>query len=86
MDKREEKALLISEFSQIYKNVKIVAASGISGYKSSNLIKTKRIMKNLYTVGDQIEDDEPYLPARVAIVANHQANMVIRILLGQEEV
>ena len=68
---------------------KIIAASGMNGYKSSNEIVTRRMLKNLYIVGD----NEPapregigFMAPRVSICAGHQANMAVRILLGIEDV
>ncbi|WP_102401098.1 sulfur carrier protein ThiS adenylyltransferase ThiF [Haloimpatiens massiliensis] len=66
----------------------VVAASGMAGYFSSNLIKTKRVMKNFYMVGD-LESEAKIgcglMAPRTAIAANHQANMIIRILLGEND-
>lgn len=90
LDDPKEKALLINIFLKNFEHKKIVAASGISGYSSSNSIKTKKVLKNLYVVGDENiksnSDNKLFLAPRVAIVANHQANMVLRLILGKEEV
>ncbi len=67
----------------------MVAASGIAGYFSNNTIQTKRIMNHLYLVGDEISEARPgcgLMAPRVAIAANHQANTVLRIILGEKEI
>jgi len=89
LDKPEEKAMLVNTFLKNFKDKKIVAASGISGYSSSNLIKTEKVLDNLYISGDgefNCDTKDLFLAPRVAIVANHQANMVLRLILGEEEV
>lgn len=90
LDKSKEKAMLVNNFLIKFPNKKLVAASGISGYRSSNLIKTKRVFKNVYLSGDNIEEtsikENLFLAPRVSIVANHQANQVLRLILGQEDV
>lgn len=90
LDNPEEKAKLVNNFLKNFNFKKIVAASGISGYSSSNYIKTKKALNNLYIVGDEtIEstgEEEVFLAPRVAIAANHQANMVLRLILGEGEV
>lgn len=66
---------------------KIVACSGIGGYYSSNSIITKKINERFYLVGDGLsevcEDVMPLAP-RVGIAAHHQANMVLRLILGED--
>ncbi|MEW6623016.1 MAG: sulfur carrier protein ThiS adenylyltransferase ThiF [Bacillota bacterium] len=65
----------------------IVAASGMAGYDSGNSIKTQRIHPRFYLVGDGESEAKPgwgLMAPRVAIAANHQANTVVRILLGKE--
>ncbi len=86
LDKPEEKAMLINNFLKNFKDKKVIAASGISGYHSSNSIKTKKIFNNLYIVGDDVSKKEPFLAPRVAIAANHQANIILRLIIGKENV
>lgn len=66
----------------------LVAASGMAGYSSSNLIKTKRRTKRLYICGDfesEAEIGNGLMSPRVNICAAHQANMVLRLILGIED-
>jgi sulfur carrier protein ThiS adenylyltransferase len=83
------KAMLVNTALDLLNNVKIVAASGMAGYTSSNLIKTEKKMKNLYICGDfenGTSIGNGLMAPRVQICAGHQANMVLRLLLGIEEV
>jgi sulfur carrier protein ThiS adenylyltransferase len=67
----------------------IVSGIGMAGDYSANIINTKRVGKYLYISGDFINEANEkngLLASRVAIVANHQANMVLRILQNKYEV
>jgi len=67
--------------------VKLVAASGMAGYGSANEIKTIRRFNNLYVCGDlQTPAEQGLMAPRVTICAGHQANMVLRLILGEDEV
>ncbi len=87
-DRADAKAMLVNVILSNNNKMKIVSASGMAGYTSSNLIRTEKKMRNLYVCGDfeseTREDNGPMAP-RVSICAAHQANMVIRLLLGIEE-
>jgi sulfur carrier protein ThiS adenylyltransferase len=88
-DKSESKAVLVNTILLKMPNTIVVAGSGMAGYFSSNSIKTRRVGHNFYLAGDEFSDiDLGYKPLapRVNIVANHQANMVLRLLLGETEV
>ncbi|RNC29059.1 MAG: putative adenylyltransferase/sulfurtransferase MoeZ [Candidatus Dichloromethanomonas elyunquensis] len=88
-DKPEAKSILVNTAIEKLPGMKIVAASGMAGYESSNLMRTVRPMKNLYLCGD-LENGarigRGLMAPRVQICAGHQANMVLRLLLGIEEV
>ncbi|MCI5726640.1 MAG: sulfur carrier protein ThiS adenylyltransferase ThiF [Clostridium sp.] len=88
-DKAENKAMLINTILSNCNNVKIVSGSGMAGYGSSNQIKTKKIMKNLYVCGDGVSDaiegNIGLMSPRVSICAGHEANMIIRLILGINE-
>lgn len=89
LDDADSKASLVTDFLTTFPEKKLVAASGISGYYSSNLIKTRKINNRFYLVGDGIEEEETkdiFLSPRVNIAAQHQANMVLRLILNEEEV
>lgn len=87
-DNAESKALLVNGILEKYPDKKVVSSSGMGGFLSSNSIKTKRVMRNLYICGDQesgIEEGFSLMAPRVAICANHEANMILRLILGNEE-
>lgn len=87
-DKPEAKAMLVNTALERLPGTKIVSASGMAGHDSSNLIRTSRQMKNLYICGDLVNDariGRGLMAPRVQICAGHQANMVLRLLLGIEE-
>lgn len=88
-DKPEAKAMLINVGLEQLPDAKIVAASGMAGYDSSNLIKTVRRMNRFYLCGDfenGAEIGRGLMAPRVQICAGHQANMVLRLLLGIDDV
>ena len=66
----------------------IVSGSGMAGMLSANTIVTRRAMSRLYVCGDgvtDIADANGLMAPRVAVCANHQANMVLRLILGETE-
>jgi sulfur carrier protein ThiS adenylyltransferase len=81
------KAVLVNSLLEIG-TVKIVAASGMNGTGSANEITTKRVFKNLYLCGDSEPPPQNgigFMAPRVTVCAGHQANMVLRLILGIEE-
>jgi len=87
-DQAEEKAVLINAVSQKMPDKYIVAASGVAGYGDSNEIKTIQFSSRIFIVGDQKTAAQPgvgLMAPRVGIAAHHQANTVLRILLGEEK-
>jgi sulfur carrier protein ThiS adenylyltransferase len=64
-----------------------VCASGLAGYGENNAIRTRRLYPGIYLVGDELSAAGPgqgLMAARVGIAAHHQANQVVRLLLGAE--
>ncbi len=87
-DRAEEKAMLINVISEKMPEKYIVAASGVAGYGENNEIKTIRFSSKIFIVGDQKTAAQPgvgLMAPRVGIVAHHQANTVLRILLEEEK-
>ena len=81
------KAMILNEAGASLKDKKIIGASGMAGYFSSNLIKTIKFAKNVYLCGDLTNEakiGQGLMAPRVAICANHQANLAIRLLMGLE--
>ena len=86
-DDADQKALLISHFLREFPQVPIVAASGMAGFAPSNTIATRKVANNLYLCGDEItaaRQGQGLMAPRVGIAAHHQANAVLRLLLGEE--
>jgi sulfur carrier protein ThiS adenylyltransferase len=64
-----------------------VGASGLAGYGENNAIRTRLLYPGVYLVGDGVSGAAPgqgLMAARVGIAAHHQANQVVRLLLGAE--
>ena len=87
-DSADAKAELINAMLEHFPNTPVVAASGMAGYGSSNTIRTERKFGKLYLCGDQesaAKIGNGLMAPRVQICAAHQANMVLRLLLGIKE-
>ena len=72
-----------------YLDIRTDCVKGMAGYGSSNTIITKRIMKNFYLCGDGVTAPtygHGLMAPRVAICAAHEANMITRLILGEEEI
>ena len=66
-----------------------VAASGMAGMGTTNIIKTRRITSKFYLSGDEtseVSENIGLVAPRVALCAAHQAHTVLRILAKQFEV
>ena len=87
-DRPEAKAMLVNGILEHFPEKKLVSATGMAGYGSSNTIRTQRLMKNFYLCGDRVSEPEygrGLMAARVAVCAAHEANMITRLILGEEE-
>lgn len=86
MDAPASKAMLVNTLLPDPEKI-IVAGSGMAGYGSANTIQTVRKMARLYVCGDECSDMDQgvMLAPRVQICAGHQANMILRLLLGLQE-
>ncbi|ASG29116.1 sulfur carrier protein ThiS adenylyltransferase ThiF [Fusobacterium polymorphum] len=85
-DSAETKAMTIEELL-INKNKIVVSASGMAGLGSANEIVTRKIKDNFYLIGDNYSDYEEYsgiMSTRVMLCAAHQANIVLRLILGEK--
>lgn len=88
-DRADMKALLINALLESDSDKIIVSGSGMAGVLSSNTIKTRHVFSGLYVCGDGVTDianANGLMAPRVAICANHQANMVLRLILGISDV
>ncbi|MDP4154267.1 MAG: sulfur carrier protein ThiS adenylyltransferase ThiF [Bacillota bacterium] len=88
-DKPDQKSMLINTALELLPDIRIVSGSGMAGYDSSNLMKTTNPMKRLYLCGDlenAAKVGKGLMAPRVNICAGHQANMILRLLIGIEEI
>ena len=88
-DNPEAKAMLVNEILEKFPEKKMVSATGMAGFGSSNTIVTRRMTKNFYLCGDRVSEPsygKGLRAPRVAICAAHEANMITRLLLGEEEI
>lgn len=84
-DRAEMKAMIIETVLERMPRVAVVAASGVAGFGESNTIRT-RGSGRLFICGDEKTNVGPGLglmAPRVGVVAHHQANQVMEILLGE---
>jgi len=64
-----------------------VGASGLAGYGDNNVIKTQKIHDHVYIIGDDTSAAGPghgLMAPRLDTAAHHQANQILRILLGKD--
>ncbi len=88
-DNPEAKAMLAEVFLSELSGKKLVCGSGMAGFDSSNEIVTKRVAENFYMCGDGVNGARPgrgLMAPRVSVCAGHQANMILRLIMGIEEV
>ena len=86
IDRAETKAMLMEELLTNTNKI-VVSASGMAGLGSANEVITRKIKENFYLIGDNYSDYEEYsgiMSTRVMLCAAHQANMVLRLILGEK--
>lgn len=85
-DDAETKAMLVNGVLEHLPEKYLLSGSGMAGFESANTIQTRRVMKHFYICGDEksdIDNGIGLVASRVAVCAAHEANMAIRILLGE---
>ena len=85
-DSAKTKAMIIEELL-VNKNKIVISASGMAGLGPANEIITRKVKDNFYIIGDNYSDYEEYsgiMSTRVMLCAAHQANMVLRLILGEK--
>ena len=83
-DNAEAKAMLVNTVLENMPEKFLVAASGMAGYDSGNLITTRKVTKCFYVCGDgksDVNDGIGLIAPRVMLCAAHQALAVIRLIL-----
>ncbi|MCK5686411.1 sulfur carrier protein ThiS adenylyltransferase ThiF [bacterium] len=82
-DKAESKKWLIENWSINNPNKPVISGNGVSGIGNNESLTTTK-MGNIYFCGDGVSDLTMGLcGARVAIVANMQANLAIELLVSE---
>lgn len=87
-DNANNKAMLVNEVLSKFTDKKIISATGMAGFYSNNIIKTKKVNDRLYICGDlknAAKVGEGLMAPRVSIAANHESNTVVRLLLNESE-
>ena len=87
-DSAEDKAMLVNFLLENMPEKYVVAASGMAGLESANTIKTRKVAGRFYLCGDgksDIADGGGLFASRVMACAAHQANMILRIIMGRLE-
>ena len=88
-DNAEAKANIVNFVLSEMPGKYIVAASGMAGLDSANLIKTRKVSKRFYLCGDEVNDIKDgigLVSTRVMLCAAHQAHTVLRIIAEEYEV
>lgn len=88
-DGAEAKAMIIETVADALPEAFAVGASGLAGYGDSNGIQTRRLGQKIFIVGDLVMAAQPgrgLMAPRVGIAANHQANVVVSLLMDAEAV
>ena len=83
-DRSDMKEMLIETVQMKMRHTPLVIGSGMAGWGKSEDIRCRKIDDTLYVCGDESSEASENLPpmaARVGIVANMQANVVIEILM-----
>lgn len=86
-DRADMKAMLVDRLLDSMPDLFVIAASGLAGYGPNNSMVTRRVSGRLFLVGDGVSEAKPgsgLMAPRVGIAAGHQANQVVRIILGEE--
>ncbi len=86
-DSAEMKAVLLNSMAKAHPDIPVIMASGVAGHGLSNSIKTSVFSEKYFIVGDQDSEAAAgmgLMAPRVGIAAHHQANCVLRLLLGED--
>jgi sulfur carrier protein ThiS adenylyltransferase len=86
-DRPDQKAMLMENFAAAYPDRALVMASGLAGHGPGSAIGVRRLGACIYVVGDLETAARPgcgLMAPRVGIAAHVQANLVLRLLLGEQ--
>ncbi|MDY4574100.1 MAG: sulfur carrier protein ThiS adenylyltransferase ThiF [Intestinibacter sp.] len=80
------KAMVCNAALKNFRDKYLIASSGMAGYYDSNDIRTKKIRDKFYICGDfehEAKEGDGLMAPRVAICANHMANLAMKILIDE---
>lgn len=86
-DRADQKAMLAEAFGKHFPDKPIVLATGLAGHMPSNTIRTQKMGRSMVVVGDLVTAAQPgtgLMAPRVGVAAHHQANAVLRLILGED--
>ena len=86
-DRADMKVMIVETVMTRLPGRPLIVGSGMAGYGRSNAIQTVN-EGVLYICGDGVSEARPgrgLMAPRVGIAANHQANCVLELLLGEEQ-
>jgi sulfur carrier protein ThiS adenylyltransferase len=84
-DNPAAKAELATAMRRSLPGTPLVTVSGIAGYGPADAIRSRRVFGNFFLIGDGATAAEPgrgLLAPKVTVAAGHQANVILRLLLG----
>lgn len=87
-DRSEEKIKIMESVVESLPKTYFIGASGLAGYGNSNHIQTWRLGERSFIIGDLEMAAEPgrgLMAPRVGIAANHQANLVVNLLIDPDK-
>lgn len=87
-DDPEAKAMLVNFVLENMPGKYLVAASGMAGMGSGNMIRTRKISERFYLCGDgvsEVKEEESLVAPRVMLCAAHEALTILRILSGETD-
>lgn len=87
-DEAPAKSWLLGAVRESLPRAYLILASGVAGFGDSNAIRTWRMGERTFVVGDLKSAAGPgqgLMAPRVGIAANHQANLVINLLISPDK-
>lgn len=87
-DGAQNKAMLVNSLLSGLRDMVVVSGSGMAGTDSANRMLTRRFGRRLYVCGDgesEAARGRGLMAPRVMVCAGHQANMVLRLILGETQ-
>jgi len=86
-DRSDQKVMLLESFATAFPQKPVVMASGLAGFGPGETIGVRRIGRGIFVVGDMVSAAQPgqgLMAPRVGIAAHMEANLVLRLLMGEE--